>query len=186
MLPCELHGIRDVGGVLAPDDDGRALIDHAVVDLTHRVVGGIDRSQGLTRDRRPQLVNRLLMNRTTRHCTPPNSWALQAISQGSPLRYPAAALTLDPNNNEIELFRLVVGVYGDLFDESVKLFGDIGRLNSTDLLCLTAAVTGSLTSASSSLSYWRRPGLGEAQGSPAKSWTSTSIPSSPCLWAVWR
>src|SRR5439155_10409200 len=41
VLSRELHGIRDVGGVLAPDDDGRALVDHAVVDLAHRAVGGI-------------------------------------------------------------------------------------------------------------------------------------------------
>ena len=80
VLSRELHGIRDVGGVLAPDDDGRALVDHAVVDLTHRVVGGIDRSEGLTRDRRPQLVNRLLRNRTARHCTPPGSRALRSVS----------------------------------------------------------------------------------------------------------
>ena len=80
VLSRELHRIRDVGGVLAPDDDGRALVDHAVVDLTHRVVGSIDRSEGLTRDRRPQLVNRLLRNRTARHCTPPGSRALRSVS----------------------------------------------------------------------------------------------------------
>jgi hypothetical protein len=82
VLSRELHGIRDIGGVLASDDDGRALVDHAVVDLTHLVVGGIDRSEDLARDCRPQLVNRLLRNRTARHCTPSDSctgqWDRQA------------------------------------------------------------------------------------------------------------
>jgi hypothetical protein len=67
VLAGELDGIRDIGGVLAAHDHRRPLVDHPVVDLADLVVADFLRREHLTRDRRPQLVNRLLRNHTTRH-----------------------------------------------------------------------------------------------------------------------
>jgi hypothetical protein len=56
--PGELHGVGHVGRAPAAGDEGRPLVDEAIVDAARLVIGGIGRHEELSGERGRKLGDR--------------------------------------------------------------------------------------------------------------------------------